>query len=613
MSYPRYRSQSVPAVEIDEPTKGKLRKHVQSKFQPEYLDLGKQRDAALNTAEDEDARQKAQRHYTEGVETLRLLADEEYQNLLRHEMAKRAGAERRGQPESVLQEQQRILDSIQRGDADHVTYRPGSTQPHSGRDHGARRPSITTANGATPEFWRPPSVKPEPSGLSRTLAHATARPPTAPPQMRRGSASGGLSGQTGVSVASEHARMRTPNPEHWNGYSRQRAPSDAHRAQSPATPTVSRAQAIPSSSHHRWNDHPRSSSTRPINTSARAEHVAFPVGTSPGARNGYPSPSSPGDVRQGIAIPSRGRYSGEDGGRSASYGNGSHLRNQSSSYRSYRHDVVRESPESDDELLEEDDDEEQSSGDFAHSLEIDEGASPEDRRRASEEQDRKLAERLQKEEMRAAQEERKRRHGQDQQQEDFRKREEQYYRRAVERNRQGSIDAGRNGISPSSWSNPAANGHTHHKPIVEDVPAPSTTPGPSRSRPQENAVAGPSGSSRSSRLTSESMARSIGAARTNVDECLDQMLSEMMELREEKLKLAGDDEDERDRVLDQHAAGLRSIYLILEQAQNQLQSELKAKRNILRDLCAEELLYDVREDRVFPFCHHPEDTNTCYI
>ena len=57
------------------------------------------------------------------------------------------------------------------------------------------------------------------------------------------------------------------------------------------------------------------------------------------------------------------------------------------------------------------------------------------------------------------------------------------------------------------------------------------------------------------------------------------MLSEMMEIREEKLKSAGDDEDERDRVLDQHASGLRSIYLILEQAQNQLQSELKAKRS----------------------------------
>ncbi|KZV72049.1 hypothetical protein PENSPDRAFT_375238 [Peniophora sp. CONT] len=402
--------------------------------------------------------------------------------------------------------------------------------------------------------------------------------------MRRGSASGGLSGQTGVSVASEHARMRTPNPEHWNGYSRQRAPSDAHRAQSPATPTVSRAhaQAIPSSSHQRWgSDYPRSSSTRPIATSSRAEHVAFPVGSSPGTRNGYPSPSSPGDARQGIAIPSRGRYSGEDGGRSgsASYGNGSNLRNQSSSYRSYRHDVVRESPESDEELLEEDDDEEESSGEFAHSLDIDEGASPEDRRRASEEQDRKLAERLQKEEMRAAQEERKRRQGQDQQ-EDFRRREEQYYRRAVERNRQGSIDAGRNGVSPSSWTSPITNGNGHHhKPIVEDVPGPSSTPGPSRQRQQENAVAGPSGSSRSSRITSESMARSIGAARTNVDECLDQMLSEMMELREEKLKLAGEDEDARDRVLDQHAAGLRSIYLILEHAQNQLQTELKAKRS----------------------------------
>lgn len=117
-------------------------------------------------------------------------------------------------------------------------------------------------------------------------------------------------------------------------------------------------------------------------------------------------------MRQGIAIPSRGRYSGEESGRSASYGNGSHLRNQSSSFRAYRHDVVRESPESDDDPLEEEDDDEQSSGDFAHSLDIDEGASPEDRRRASEEQDRKLAERLQKEEMRAAQEERKRRQGQ---------------------------------------------------------------------------------------------------------------------------------------------------------------------------------------------------------
>ena len=106
MSYPRYRSQSVPAVEIDDATKSKFRKHVQSKFQPEYLDLGKRRDATLNSAGDEEERQKAQRQYQEGVDTLRLLADEEYQNLIRHEMAKRAGAERTRQPESVVQEQQ---------------------------------------------------------------------------------------------------------------------------------------------------------------------------------------------------------------------------------------------------------------------------------------------------------------------------------------------------------------------------------------------------------------------------------------------------------------------------------------------------------------------------
>ena len=106
MSYPRYRSQSVPAVEIDDATKSKLRKHVTNKFQPEYLDLGRQRDATLNTAGDEEERQKALRQYTEGVETLRLLAEEEYQNLVRHEMAKRAGAERTRQPESVVQEQQ---------------------------------------------------------------------------------------------------------------------------------------------------------------------------------------------------------------------------------------------------------------------------------------------------------------------------------------------------------------------------------------------------------------------------------------------------------------------------------------------------------------------------
>lgn len=106
MSYPRYRSQSVPAVELDDATKSKFRKHVQGKYHPEFLDLGKQREAALSAAGDEEERQRAQRQYTESVDTLRLLADEEYHNLVRHEVAKRAGAERGRQPESVLQEQQ---------------------------------------------------------------------------------------------------------------------------------------------------------------------------------------------------------------------------------------------------------------------------------------------------------------------------------------------------------------------------------------------------------------------------------------------------------------------------------------------------------------------------
>jgi hypothetical protein len=289
-----------------------------------------------------------------------------------------------------------------------------------GREHGARRPSFSTA--PHPEIWRPPVVasSAEPSGISRTLAHAhaathaaSARPPTAPPAMRRGSASGGPSGQ-GVSTASEHAARAgrftpTPTPasasaqaqaqEHWT---RRRAPSDALGRQSPA---LSRAGA---STPQRW-EVPRAPATaRPI--------VRTHVDGFSGASGGLPasgspsrafgSPSSPGDARQGIAIPRAGRFASEDASRSASFGSSS-LRNESARWGGFRGGVVRESPESDEGEGDEGDEDgdEDGDGDFAHGIEL--GHSPENRRRA-EERDRLLAVKLQREEMRAADEERRR-------------------------------------------------------------------------------------------------------------------------------------------------------------------------------------------------------------
>ncbi|KAI0037202.1 hypothetical protein K488DRAFT_81424 [Vararia minispora EC-137] len=575
MSYPHYRSQSVPAIDIDENFKRSLRKRVEYKLTHRFYDAQEKRDAALNATQDDEERARATRQFEETINHLKIVAEEEYQSLLRFEIANRRGVERREEPV-----ESRILDSIQRGDGDHITYPMRAPSAQGAREHGVRRPSFTTT--PHPEIWRPPTTNPEPSGIARSFAHAhaTARPPTAPPQMRRGSTSGGLSGQ-GISTASEQARAGryTPNPaqqtDHWNRINRPRAPSDALGRQSPAIATAGRTPGS-SASAQRW-EYPRAS--RPIATAGRAaahDTVAFPSGSPSGSRQ-YGSPSSPSDARQGIAIP-RSRFGSEDTGRSASYGG---------RWGSFRQDIVRESPESDEEEGDEDEEvDEQSNGEFAHSLDLEHEHSPEDRRRL-EEKDRLLAVRLQKEEVRVAKEQEKRRKDNEDMQEEFRRREGQYYRRAVERERQTSVDMGRNGVpSPASWTSnhraspgPSSGKDERRKALLEQEMLPTSSS--SRSRQQGNAVAGPSGS-RSSRSSSkadlEAMDRKISSMRTKVEECLEEMVVEMMDLRNRQLEDAGEDDDGRTKVMTAYTASMENLYRILEEFNSRLQCELRDKK-----------------------------------
>ena len=108
MSYPRHlsRSQSVPAVEIDEEFKHSLRKRIEYKLQDRFYHAREQRDAALRAAQDEEEHNKALRAYEENMSHLKVLAEEEYQTQIRHEIAARSGAERRHEPEPVEQQQQ---------------------------------------------------------------------------------------------------------------------------------------------------------------------------------------------------------------------------------------------------------------------------------------------------------------------------------------------------------------------------------------------------------------------------------------------------------------------------------------------------------------------------
>jgi hypothetical protein len=117
------------------------------------------------------------------------------------------------------------------------------------------------------------------------------------------------------------------------------------------------------------------------------------------------------------------------------------------------------------------------------------------------------------------------------------------------------------------------------KALLEQEMKVAPVAGPSRPRQSENAVAGPSRSGRSSLKTdADAMDRKLVSMRTNVEECLDEMMSEFRSLRDAQLKYVGEDDDERAKINETYGMSMESMYVIMKEFHGRLQSEFTMKK-----------------------------------
>ena len=207
-------------------------------------------------------------------------------------------------------------------------------QGHMPRHGGQPFPSEAARlqrSSSQPSVWHPASRAQEPSGLSRTFAHANGQmysPGQGPVQFpRRGSvnSTGSTSSGTGLH------RAGSLNDQHRSGsvapHSGTECPPAQNRDRIASTIGPRERQTSASASPH---DRP-SPPSYPI-VSPRAIPVArppplddavrFPTSGSPSSRVIYSMQRSPEDMKQGIAIP-RGPTTPEDGPRGMSWGSGS--------------------------------------------------------------------------------------------------------------------------------------------------------------------------------------------------------------------------------------------------------------------------------------------------
>jgi hypothetical protein len=185
------------------------------------------------------------------------------------------------------------------------------------------------SSGSQASVWRPFPRAPEPSGISRTFAHANGQVyNTGPVQFpRRGSvnSTGSTSSGAGLhragSMNSDHQYRSSSVAPH--GSSERPSTQSRDRIASNISIAPRERQTSTSASPHDRPSPPTfPTAPRPIPGATRPsldEAVRFPTSASPSSRGIYAMQRSPEDVRQGMPIP-RGPTTPEEGPRGVSWG-----------------------------------------------------------------------------------------------------------------------------------------------------------------------------------------------------------------------------------------------------------------------------------------------------
>src|SRR6266851_1055448 len=213
------------------------------------------------------------------------------------------------------------------------------SQPYSPGGAAPRRQN----SGTQAPVWRPVPRAPEPSGISRTLAHANGQMyATGPVQFpRRGSVNSTGSNSSGAglhrvgSLNSDQHRSSSVAPH--NGTER---PSTQARDRIASNVGPRERQTSASASPHERPSPPSYSTVAPrvipgAHPPPLDDAVRFPTSGSPSSRAIFALQRSPEDMRQGIAIP-RGPTTPEEGPRGTSWGSSLHSRRSYGDFNVHR-------------------------------------------------------------------------------------------------------------------------------------------------------------------------------------------------------------------------------------------------------------------------------------
>ena len=179
------------------------------------------------------------------------------------------------------------------------------------------------SSGSQAPVWRPAPRAPEPSGISRTFAHANGQVFAGPIQFpRRGSvnSTGSTSSGAGLhragSINSDQHRSSSVAP---HGGTERPSTQNRDRIVSNIAPRERQTSAS-ASPHDRPSPPSYSTPPRaiPVARPSLDEAVRFPTSASPGSRAIYGLQRSPEEMRQGITIP-RGPTTPEEGPRGTSW------------------------------------------------------------------------------------------------------------------------------------------------------------------------------------------------------------------------------------------------------------------------------------------------------
>ncbi len=204
----------------------------------------------------------------------------------------------------------------------HPPWRHGSQGSQSYSPGGAPRRQSSGSQASS--VWRPSPRAPEPSGISRTFAHANGQVySTGPVQFpRRGSvnSTGSTSSGAGLHrVGSDQHRSSSVAPH--GGTERPSTQSRDRIASNISIAPRERQISASASPHDRPSPPTFPTAPRAIpgaRPSPLDEAARFPTSASPGSRPIYAMQRSPEDMRQGITIP-RGPTTPEEGPRGTSW------------------------------------------------------------------------------------------------------------------------------------------------------------------------------------------------------------------------------------------------------------------------------------------------------